>query len=73
MAKMLPDLPDAQLAEVPSKAEVKVYLALKEFLSAEFIVFFKSAGSCNARMKRRATVKQTFWCVIRNLAFLLLR
>ena len=41
MAKMLPDLSDAQLAEVPSKAEVKVYLALKEFLSAEFIVFFQ--------------------------------
>lgn len=41
MATMLPELSDAQLAEVQSKAEVKVYRALREFLSAEFVVFFQ--------------------------------
>ncbi len=41
MATMLPDLSDAQLAEVDSKAEVKIYRALRECLSNDYVVFFQ--------------------------------
>lgn len=43
MAKMLPDLSDAQLDDVPSKAEVKIYRALRESLSNDYVVFFQVA------------------------------
>ena len=41
MAKMLPDLSDAQLADLTSKAEVKVYRALRDCLPNEYVVFFQ--------------------------------
>mgnify|MGYP003585468206 CR=1 FL=1 len=41
MATMLPDLSDAQLAEIDSKAEVKIYRALRECLSNDYVVFFQ--------------------------------
>lgn len=43
MAKMFPDLTDAQLADVPSKAEVKVYRALRDSLSNDYVVFSQVA------------------------------
>jgi superfamily I DNA/RNA helicase len=43
MAKMLPELTEAQLADVPSKAEVKVYRALRDSLSNDYVVFFQVA------------------------------
>ncbi|NTU73286.1 AAA family ATPase, partial [Candidatus Roizmanbacteria bacterium] len=41
MAKMFPDLSDAQLADVSSKAEVKVYQALRDRLPNDYLVFFQ--------------------------------
>jgi hypothetical protein len=41
MATMLPDLSDAQLADVSSQAEVRVYRALRDCLPNDFVVFFQ--------------------------------
>jgi hypothetical protein len=41
MATILPDLSDAQLAEIPSKAEVKIYRALRDGLNNDYVVFFQ--------------------------------
>jgi len=41
MATMHPDLSDARLAEVPSKAEVKVYRALRDGLGNDYEVLFQ--------------------------------
>ncbi len=41
MTTIIPDLTDAQLAELPSQAEAKVYRALRDGLPREFIVFFQ--------------------------------
>lgn len=41
MATILPDLSDAQLAEIPSQAEAKVYRALRDGLPNDFVVFFQ--------------------------------
>jgi len=41
MAKMIPDLSDTQLEEVPSRAEVKVYKALRDNLGNDYVVFFQ--------------------------------
>ncbi|NFG41030.1 hypothetical protein FC789_07535 [Clostridium botulinum] len=41
MAKMIPDLSEKQLKEIKSHAEVKVYKALKNKLSEEFVVLFQ--------------------------------
>ncbi|MFT5872449.1 MAG: hypothetical protein ACI8WT_001380 [Clostridium sp.] len=43
MATMIPDLSETQLSEIDSSAEVKVYKALKNQLSENFIVFFEVA------------------------------
>jgi hypothetical protein len=41
MATVLPDLSDAQLAAVPSKAEAKVYRALRDRLPDRYVVLFE--------------------------------
>lgn len=41
MAKMIPDLSDLQLEEVPSRAEAKVYKALRDSLGNDYVVFFQ--------------------------------
>jgi hypothetical protein len=41
MATIIPDLTDAQLADLPSKAEAKVYKALRDSLPRDFVVFFQ--------------------------------
>jgi len=41
MTMIIPELSDAQLAELPSQAEAKVYRALRDGLSREFVVFFQ--------------------------------
>ena len=41
MATMFPDLSDAQLAEVPSRAEQKAYRALRDGLNGDYVVFFQ--------------------------------
>lgn len=43
MAKIFPDLSDAQLDDVPSKAEVKIYRALRDGLSNDYVLFFQVA------------------------------
>ena len=41
MATMIPDLSDAQLSEIPSSAEVKVYRSFKDKLPKDYVVFFE--------------------------------
>lgn len=41
MAKVIPDLTEQQLDELPSSAEAKVYRALRERLSGDYVVFFQ--------------------------------
>lgn len=41
MATMIPELSEAQLADLPSQAEAKVYRALRDSLPADFVVFFQ--------------------------------
>jgi len=41
MTKIIPELSDAQLDELPSQAEAKVYRALREKLPPEYVVFFQ--------------------------------
>lgn len=41
MAMMIPELSEAQLAELPSQAEAKVYRAFRDGLPADFVVFFQ--------------------------------
>ncbi|HGM5174911.1 TPA: hypothetical protein ACKPZX_005728, partial [Pseudomonas aeruginosa] len=41
MTTIIPELTDAQLAELPSQAEAKVYRALREGLPQDFVVFFQ--------------------------------
>ena len=41
MATMIPELSEAQLAELPSQAEAKVYRAFRDGLPADFVVFFQ--------------------------------
>lgn len=41
MATMFPDLSDAQLAEVTSRAEQKAYRALRDGLNGDYVVFFQ--------------------------------
>jgi hypothetical protein len=41
MATMIPELSEAQLRDIPSQAEAKVYRALRDNLPADFIVFFQ--------------------------------
>ena len=41
MAKIIPELSDAQLEAVPSRAEVKVYRALRDGLGDEYVVLFQ--------------------------------
>jgi hypothetical protein len=41
MTTIIPELTDAQLAELPSQAEAKVYRALRDGLPRDFIVFFQ--------------------------------
>lgn len=41
MAILIPDLSDLQLNELPSQAEARVYRALRDQLSSEYIVFFQ--------------------------------
>lgn len=38
---MIPDLSEAQLADLPSQAEAKVYRALRDSLPPDFVVFFQ--------------------------------
>lgn len=41
MATMIPELSEAQLADLPSQAEAKVYRAFRDGLPADFVVFFQ--------------------------------
>ena len=41
MTTMIPELSDAQLDELPSRAEAKVYRALRDNLSQDYVVFFQ--------------------------------
>lgn len=41
MATMIPELSEAQLADLPSQAEAKVYRAFRDRLPADFVVFFQ--------------------------------
>ena len=41
MAIMIPDLSEAQLNDLPSQAEAKVYRALRDKLPQEYVVFFQ--------------------------------
>lgn len=41
MATMIPELSEAQLADLPSQAEAKVYRAFRDGLTADFVVFFQ--------------------------------
>lgn len=41
MAKIIPDLSEAQLADLPSQAEAKVYRALRDSLPPDYFVFFQ--------------------------------
>lgn len=41
MTTIIPELTNAQLAELPSQAEAKVYKALRDGLPSDFIVFFQ--------------------------------
>lgn len=41
MITIIPELTDAQLAELPSQAEAKVYRALRDGLTGDFVVFFQ--------------------------------
>lgn len=41
MTTIIPELTDAQLAELPSQAEAKVYRALRDGLSRDFVVLFQ--------------------------------
>jgi len=41
MTTIIPELTDAQLADVPSQAEAKVYRALRDGLPSDFVVFFQ--------------------------------
>lgn len=41
MATILPELTEAQLAQLPSQAEAKVYRALQDGLPRDFVVFFQ--------------------------------
>lgn len=41
MTTMIPDLSEAQLNDLPSKAEAKVYRALRDKLPQEYVVFFQ--------------------------------
>lgn len=41
MATMIPELSEAQLADLPSQAEAKVYRAFRDSLPADFVVFFQ--------------------------------
>lgn len=41
MTTIIPELTDAQLADLPSQAEAKVYRALRDGLPREFVVFFQ--------------------------------
>lgn len=41
MTTILPELSDVQLAELPSQAEAKVYRALRDGLSKDFVVLFE--------------------------------
>jgi hypothetical protein len=43
MATMIPELSEAQLADLPSQAEAKVYRAFRDSLPADFVVFFQVA------------------------------
>ena len=41
MTTIIPELTDAQLADLPSQAEAKVYRALRDGLPRDFVVFFQ--------------------------------
>lgn len=41
MATMIPELSEAQLADLPSQAEAKVYRAFRDGLPADFVAFFQ--------------------------------
>jgi hypothetical protein len=41
MTTIIPELTDAQLADLPSQAEAKVYRALRDGLPRDFVVFFR--------------------------------
>jgi hypothetical protein len=41
MITIIPELTDAQLTELPSQAEAKVYRALRDGLTGDFVVFFQ--------------------------------
>lgn len=41
MTKMIPELSEVQLNELPSQAEAKVYRALRDKLPNDYVVFFQ--------------------------------
>ena len=41
MTTIIPELTEAQLVDLPSQAEAKVYRALRDGLPRDFVVFFQ--------------------------------
>ena len=41
MTTLIPELTDAQLADLPSQAEAKVYRALRDGIARDFVIFFQ--------------------------------
>ena len=41
MTTIIPELSDAQLADLPSQAEAKVYRAFRDDLPSDFVVLFQ--------------------------------
>ncbi|WP_230964704.1 hypothetical protein [Pseudomonas aeruginosa] len=67
MTTIIPELTDAQLAELPSQAEAKVYRALREGLPQDFVVFFQ-VGWILRREEEQAKDGETDFviCVVVN-------
>lgn len=53
MTTMIPELSEAQLNELPSQAEAKVYRALRDKLPQDYVVFFQVGWIL--RRERRAS------------------
>ena len=60
MTTMIPNLSEAQLSDLPSQAEAKLYRAIRDQLPQELLFFFKLVGYCGVRMSKQGMVKQTF-------------
>ena len=73
MTKMIPELSEVQLNELPSQAEAKVYRALRDKLPNDYVVFFKLGGYCDDRKNKRRMGKPTSWFAIPTMDICALR